>query len=543
MTIPDLYLGVDVGTGSARAGVFTASGTMLASAAHPIKLWRLGENSVEQSADDIWNAVCHAVKEAVRQSGATADQVKGIGFDATCSLVVVGPSDDPLTASLSGDPARNVIVWMDHRAQAQADRINAVGGRPLAFVGQRISPEMQLPKLLWLQENLPDSFARAAAFMDLTDYLTWRATGSQTRSTCTVTCKWTYLPHLGGWDRAFLDQIGLGQLAERDFARIGTNVAALGAPLGQGLRQSAANALRLRQGTPVGAGMIDAHAGGLGSLPVDAATDGPQVAYVFGTSACLMASTDTPVQVPGVWGPYWSAMSPDRWLLEGGQSAAGAAIDQVLRAHPAWATASDAATAQGQDVLAWLEQRIRLRHPTLSAAAIDAARMHSLLDFAGNRSPYADPAARGLLSGLGFSDDVRSLEHTYIAALLGVAYGARHILAALTTAGVPTSRIVISGGAAKSALVRQLLADATGLPVARPIATEPVLLGAAMLGAVAAGAKSTLTMARNDMVSIKDISWPDPNMADFHHWKFGAYRTLQDTERRLWAEYEALSHC
>ena len=535
MTAEDLFLGVDVGTGSARAGLFTASGQLLASAAHPIRLWRDGEHVVEQSADDIWGAVCRAVTEAAALAGADPRQIKGIGFDATCSLVIVGPEGQPLTASLTGDPARDVIVWMDHRAAAQAARINAIGGAPLAYVGNSISPEMQLPKLLWLQENLPDSFARAAAFMDLTDYLTWRATGSLVRSSCTVTCKWTYLPHAGGWDADFLNSIGLSDLTGHDFARIGASIAAPGTPLGQGLQNAAARDFGVLPGTPVGAGLIDAHAGGLGSLPADGGI-ASQVAYIFGTSACLMASTSVAVHVPGIWGPYWSAMLPDTWLLEGGQTAAGAAIDFVLKAHPAWGRACEMAAAEGVSLLPWLEQRVALRHPTLGTAAQDAARLHFIVDFAGNRAPFADPTARAILAGQSLTDSLISLEKTYVAALLGLAYGARHMLAELDAAGVSAAQIVISGGAAKSPLVRQVLADATGLPVAQAATAEPVLLGAAMLGAVAAGAKPDLTRARKDMVTLDTTAFPDPAMTPFHRWKFHAYRTLQDTERQLWAD-------
>ena len=538
MSSDDLFLGVDVGTGSARAGLFTASGDMVVSAAHPISLWRDGENIVEQSTDDIWMAVCQSVGEVIGQSGVEKRRIKGIGFAATCSLVVLGPDHEPLTASLTGDTARNVIVWMDHRAEEQANRINAIGGAPLAYVGNCISPEMELPKLLWLKENLPDSFARASAFMDLTDYLTWRATGSVARSSCTVTCKWTYLPHLGGWDVGFLEKIGLGSLADHDFARIGAEVVAPGAALGQGLSPGAAHDFGLLPGVAVAAGLIDAHAGGLGSLPKQAGVSA--VAYVFGTSACLMASSSGEVRVPGIWGPYWSAMLPDVWLLEGGQTTAGAAIDFVLRAHPAWGAGWDAAKAEGLGLLPWLEHRVLARHPAISPAACEVARMHSILDFAGNRSPLADPSARGLVTGISLSDDFLSLERSYIAAVLGVAYGARYIFATLAAAGLRPDQIVISGGAAKSAVVRQLLADATGLPVARATSAEPVLLGAAMLGAVASGAKAGLPDARKHMVRLKDVVHPDPGMTRFHDWKFGAYRTLQNAERQLWADYETL---
>ena len=141
----------------------------------------------------------------------------GIGFDATCSLVVLGAGGVPLAVGPSDDPARNIIVWMDHRAVRQAERINATGHDVLNYVGGVISPEMETPKLLWLRENRPATFDAAHDFFDLADFLTWKASGSRARSTCTVTCKWTYLAHEKRWDAGYFQQIGLGVLADEGF--------------------------------------------------------------------------------------------------------------------------------------------------------------------------------------------------------------------------------------------------------------------------------------------------------------------------------------
>ena len=196
------FIGVDVGTGSARAGVFTADGGMLASAKADINLWREATDIAEQSSTDIWRAVCACVRQAVGEAGIPPSSVAGIGFDATCSLVVVGTGGHPIAIGPSGDPDRNIIVWMDHRAADQARRINAGAEEVLRYVGGTISPEMETPKLLWLAENMPETFASAWQFFDLTDFLTWRCTGSLARSVCTVTCKWTYLAHERRWDEA-----------------------------------------------------------------------------------------------------------------------------------------------------------------------------------------------------------------------------------------------------------------------------------------------------------------------------------------------------
>jgi D-ribulokinase len=356
-------VGVDVGTGSARAGIFDLAGRMMASAKRDITLFHASGSIVEQSSGEIWNAVCHSVKDALSQAAVSPDQVAGIGFDATCSLVVLGEGGKPLPVGPSGQAERDIIVWMDHRAVAQAERINATGHEVLKFVGGKISPEMETPKLLWLLEHRPKVFAAAWQFFDLTDFLTWRATGDLSRSTCTVTCKWTYLAHERRWDESYFRSVGLGVLADEGFARIGQTVVDPGTPLGGGLTANAAAELGLKTGTPVATGVIDAHAGGIGTVGADGEPEA-NLAYVFGTSSCTMTTTRSPVFVPGVWGPYFSAMVPDAWLNEGGQSVAGAAIEQLLSMHPATPDARHQAEQAGQS-LPSCSPRLRRKRRTI----------------------------------------------------------------------------------------------------------------------------------------------------------------------------------
>lgn len=525
-----LFLGVDVGTGSARAGVFDAGGRMLGTARRDIAIWREGADIVEQSSDDIWAAVVEATRGALAAAGAEPARVAGIGFDATCSLVVLGAGGAPLTVSPSGDPARNVIVWMDHRAIAQAERINATGHAVLRYVGGVISPEMETPKLLWLKENMPQTYAAAWQFMDLADFLGWRATGDLTRSACTVTCKWTYLAHEDRWDPDYFRAIGLRDLPDHGFARIGQQVVAPGTKLGAGLSAEAAEALGLCPGTPVAAGLIDAHAGGIGTVGVEGKPQS-NLAYVFGTSSCTMTSTDAPVFVPGVWGPYYQAMVPGLWLNEGGQSAAGAAIEQLLSFHPAAAEAQAAAAADGLPLPVWLARRAAASVPDLSAAIGLAARLHVVPEFLGNRAPFADPHARAIVAGLGMERDIDSLVALYIAGISGIGYGLRQIIEAQDQAGARVERIVISGGAGALDLVRQLLADAAGRPVVSVTAAEPVLLGSAILGAVAAGSFATLPEAMAAMTR-KDRTYdPAPETRDTHDARFRVFSALQRVMR------------
>ncbi|MBR0714673.1 FGGY-family carbohydrate kinase [Bradyrhizobium liaoningense] len=540
--MPQAYIGVDVGTSSTRAGVFDEAGNLLATARHPIRTWHEAGDIVEQSSSDIWDACAKSVRAAMAEAAIAPEAVKGIGFDATCSLVVLDRDGEAVTVSASGDRQRNVIVWMDHRATAEARLINETQDDVLRYVGGSISPEMEMPKLLWLKRHLRASFDAAGHFFDLADYLTWRATGSLQRSTCTVTCKWNYQAHnakdnAGGWSAPFFQRIGLSEFVTEKYTRIGTEIVPPGTRLGSGLTRVAAADLGLVPGTPVGASLIDAHAGGVGAIGGRDGSGGvtnvcDRMAYIMGTSACIMATTREPCFVPGVWGPYYSGMVPDFWLNEGGQSAAGAAIDHLLKSHPGHAEVSAAARNDGLDIIEFLEKRIIARAGNASRAALLARDIHVLPEFIGNRSPYADPDTRAVIAGLDLDTDIASMERLFVAGLCGLAYGLAEVIEAFAAHGVASRMMIMGGGASRSPLVRQIMADTTGLAVALPQTREPVLLGAAMLGAVAGGAFASIgdTMAR--MSALGRLSEPTAEgMSDFHRRKREVYKLLRDIDR------------
>jgi len=531
------YVGVDVGTSSTRAGVFDETGKLLGLAKHPLVTWHETGDIVEQSSSDIWNACAASVRAAMAEAAIPAAAVEGVGFDATCSLVVLAPDGAPVTVSGSGDPQRNVIVWMDHRAVGEAREINDTGDEVLRYVGGSISPEMEVPKLLWLKRRLRRSFDAAGHFFDLADFLSWRATGSLQRSMCTVTCKWNFLAHEKRWSTPYFQRVGLEEFAAENYARIGTGIIAPGSPIGAGLTQQAADELGLRPGTPVGASLIDAHAGGIGAIGGRLEPGSPvnvcdRLAYIMGTSACIMATTVDPCFVPGVWGPYYSGMVPGFWLNEGGQSAAGAAVDHLLRSHPAHAEASSAARNDGVDVIEFLERRIIARAGSPGAAARLARDVHVLPEFLGNRSPYADPDCRAVIAGLDLDADIGAMERLFVAGLCGLAYGLADVIDAFVAHKVDSNVIVMGGGAGRSPLVRQIMADTTGLAVALPQTQEPVLLGAAMLGAVASGAFGSLGETMASMSALGRLSEPTaPGMAEFHRTKRSVHNLLRTLER------------
>lgn len=170
----------------------------------------------------------------------------------------------------------------------------------------------------------------------------------------------------------------------------------------------------------------------------------------------------------------------------------------------------------------------------LSSAVALAGGLHVVPEFLGNRAPLADPQARALIAGLGMEDDLDSLVALYVAGLCGIGYGLRQIIEAQAAVGAPIERVVISGGAGRRDLVRQLLADATGKPVLATCADEPVMLGAAILGAVASGLFGSVPSAMRMMSQISRTYEPAAGtVAELHESRFLAFKRLQSVAREI----------
>ncbi|PSN39166.1 FGGY carbohydrate kinase domain-containing protein [Blattella germanica] len=430
------FVGVDVGTGSVRAAVVSTSGKLLHVSAKDTKTWSPKAGYFEQSTDDIWQAICHVVKDVTRH--VPREAVKGIGFDATCSLAVIDKEGNPLSVS---NNEQNVILWLDHRAVEEAEYINSLKHPVLKYVGGKISLEMETPKLLWLKKNLREQcWNKAGYFFDLPDYLTWKATGSDSSGN-------------NGWDEKYFNQIGLSDLMENNWKKIGTVVKEPGSPCGSGISPEAAKELGLVPGTPVGTSIIDAHAGGLGMIGCSAGS----VNHEFHTRLGY-------------------------WLSEGGQSATGKLVDHIIDTHPATAAVK---------------------------AKID---IHIWPDFHGNRSPLADPSLLGMYGTLHIIDALRSANHSEIESVL------------------------ICGGLSRNSLFVQTQADVTRLPVLCPKESESVLVGAAILGACAAGAFADIQTAIQEMGGQADIVNPNKEEYRYHEKKYEVFLKMVEHQR----EYKSI---
>ncbi|KAJ5193577.1 hypothetical protein N7449_009719 [Penicillium cf. viridicatum] len=498
------YIGIDVGTGSARACLIDHTGEIVSVASENIGLWQPEQDYYEQSTSDIWRCICLVVRRALDERQVSPSQVHGIGFDATCSLCLFSyESDNPVSVTRPEfNTERNVILWLDHRASKETDTINATGHKVLRYVGGKMSLEMEVPKIPWLKNNMPEETFSQCKFYDLPDALTHIATGGDARNFSSIVCKQGYLPKGvegsdKGWQQDFLSEIGLGELADRGFDRIGGVNGETGRHLNAGelagtLSEKAASELGLCPGIAIGSGVIDAMLGGLALS--DSTLSGrveafSRLAVVAGTSSCHIAMSPKPVFVPGVWGPYRDTIFPDCWMAEGVQSATGQLLKHVLETHPAFKQAQSNSDSQGVNIFGFLNNRLRdLANEKGVSCVADLARHFFFYgDLLGNRSPLADSRMRVSIIGLSSDVSIETLAIHYYGTLEFIALQTKQIVDTMNDSGHHITPIFMSGSQCQNEILVNLIASACNMPVVVPrYIHAAVCHGAAMLGAKAA---------------------------------------------------------
>ncbi|CAG8424079.1 unnamed protein product [Penicillium salamii] len=516
------YIGIDVGTGSARACLIDHHGEIVDVASENIGLWQPQQESYEQSTSDIWRCICLVVRRTLDNKNISPSLVHGIGFDATCSLSLFSAKTDQPVSVTGPDfnTERNVILWLDHRATKETEVINATGHNVLRYVGGKMSLEMEIPKILWLKNNMPEETFADCKFFDLVDALTHIATGGDTRSFSSMVCKQAYLPKgvdgsEKGWQEDFLQEIGLGELGDRGFDRVGGVNGETGQHLhagefAGGLCEEAARELGLNPGTAVGSGVIDAYAGWIGTVGAKVEMDTTRhlingdfvrsgsnereevfsrLAVVAGTSSCHIAMSPDSVFVPGVWGPYRDTIFPGCWMAEGGQSATGQLLKHVFETHPAFEEAQTKAQGLGVNIFEFLNSKLQdLAIERKLPSIADLARHFFFYgDLFGNRSPLADSSMRGSIVGLSSDVSIDALAIHYYGTLEFIALQTKQIVDTMNGSGHQIWSIFMSGSQCQNQILVNLIASACNMPVVIPrYIHAAVCHGAAMLGVKAA---------------------------------------------------------
>lgn len=484
-------MGIDIGTGGVRVGLFTLAGKALVFSTTDVKSHIPGPGMTEQEPLDWWEALVKSTHGALDKSGIAAEEICGVSISSTVStLLLLGEDKDVL---------RPALMWCDVRATEQAERIASTGDPALKYNGYgNMSAEWGLPKMLWLKQNEPENWAKASYICECLDYMSYRLTGCLVSSINPITMRWHYDSRNGGWQTGFLEKIGLEDAPDK----FPEKILELGKPIGEGVTKEAAEALGLYEGMPVGAGGCDAL---LASIGLGITRPG-RVAQTTGTSNLQFTLLEEEVHDPGLYGAFPDITIPGYYGLEGGQTSSGGVIKWFLGNGFADSYKKQA-EEEGCSVLDLLN-RLAEDIPIGSEGLI-------MLEYLqGNRTPWVDSDVRGLLYGL-------SLKHTpahiYRAILEATCYGTALILKAYEK-HIDLKEICLSGGLTKSDLYLRILADITGLTLRIPAETEASCFGAAILGAVAGGAYEDIHTASETMV--KYLHTIEPDMDNHRKYQF-----------------------
>jgi FGGY-family pentulose kinase len=505
-------LGIDYGTGGCRVGIFDRNGAPVAFEAREFPTSFPRSGWAEQDPDQWWDALIGATKRALAKSGVAAEDIAGIGAGTTAATVVAMDEN--------GNHLRPAILWMDVRASDQAKRISETGDPALKYNGfGAVSAEWGLPKVLWLKETEPDTYTRARYIADAGDWLTKKLTGEWTNSINTAATKYYHDRDTGGFPASLYDAVGASDAVDKYPEKITD----LGVLVG-GVTREVAEATGLKEGTPVGQGGLDAYMGALG-LGV---TEPGKIALITGSSHVMIGQAPQPVHGQGFWGSYTDALIPGQYSVEAGQVSTGSVVAWFKNNFAGDAVAE--AKRRGVDPYDVLTE-MALKVPVGSDGLV------VLEYFQGNRTPHTDPYARGMISGLSLG---HGPGHVFRAIIEAICYGTEDIFRTMRAHNFEPRINVVSGGPAKSELWMQLHADVSNVPIGFTKVPEGPVLGAAMLGAIAAGIYADVPTAGREMVHTERVL--EPNRERHEEYRFWVDRYLEAYEAVKDVQHKSVRH-
>ncbi|HUE76175.1 MAG TPA: gluconokinase [Chloroflexota bacterium] len=479
------YIGLDLGTTRTRAVLFDRGGVAVADASQDYPLETPHPAWAEQDPELVYQAALDCLRTVVRDSTISQTDIAGVGLSGTLhNIIAIGDSGEPLT------PA---VIWADTRATREVAEIRRLADAKSLYArtGCPVHPMYPVAKLRWLRQEQPRVFAAARRFASIKDFVFHRLAGSRAVDFSGASGTGMLALRTKTWDDEALGLAGvtadqLGDLVEPTFTRP--------------LTRRMATETGLLAGTPIAIGAGD---GVLSALGTGTLASG-QMTAMIGTSGAVRVVTNEPrVDRDGRTWCYY--LAKDRWV-------AGAAIHNAGMAYD-W-TAEKLLRISADD-----DQD----HARLSSWADDVPPGSGGLIFlpflAGERSPYWNANARGVMFGLSINHDYR---HVIRATLEGVCYRMRSCYQALDEVAGPIREIRAAGGFVHSPLWLQMLSDVFGRPLLVPNAAESSALGAAVVAMLADGTIESLEEV-SQMVSIEQRVHPAPERHDTYNRLYDLY--------------------
>lgn len=500
----DLLLGIDIGTSSVKGLICSSSGQFItqASQEHTLSAPRPGWS--EESPADWWANLTKVVRQCLQHPQVSPEAIAAVGVSGMLPAVVV--VDD------SGQPLRPSMQQTDVRAIEEIEEVSG-GLEPGAFfekTGASLSQQSVGPKLLWLQKNEPDIWARTAKILGSYDFMNFRLTGKYGIESNWALESGLYDVKTAAWSDELLELFGVSR----------NQMPPIHAPheiIGE-ITKEAAEATGLLAGTPVVAGTAD-HVGA--ALAAGIKEDG-DLLIKFGSAGDILYSTEQLVLDPRLYIDYHDI--PGKYLLNGCMATSGS----LLKWYVEQFCQSDAQAAEqaGMSLYQYLDAQ---------AAEVPAGSdgLIILPYFLGEKTPVLDPAARGVFFGMTL---YHTRIHLYRAVLEAVVFGFKHHVEVLREQGQEPLRVVAGEGGARSVLWRQIAADCLGLPVSYLVNNPGASFAAAFVAGIGSGVFHDWNQIAR-FLEIEDTRQPNEENTRIYEKQYRIYREiyhdLKDDFRQL----------
>lgn len=507
-------IGVDVGTSSVRACVTDQEGTVIHSGSSFLTRKHHLEHHefITQSSDEIWNLVKNSIASSLEGIGPNIAKIRGIGVDATCSLVVLQKKAGKLVPYPVDfefqDPDQNVVLWMDHRCAKELEELNEIckNEKFMSKIGGCFLPEMGVPKLKYLIDRIDKDVVSSLVFMELHDYVSIMLKTDGCLDLYNV--QYHTEDHLladialdgstKGWSSRLLNKFGLSALSLDNFQLIGRPESSeaqdyLPVPFSGARVGIVCDSVKTRLGLPsdkdifIGHGVIDCYAGWISTVK-DVNTT---ISMVAGTSTCYLMSNDQEREViAGVWGPFNNFVR-DTFISELGLSATGALIEHLFKTHPLFKELEKQCHLEKISVYDKLDEIIQFMSKEARYPIANYLVRHRFLygEIMGNRTPYSDSRMTGLFIGETADSSVKDLLLKYLVTLEFLALQTTQIVSTFKEGGYDVQQISTSGSQFSNKRLVEMIEALTKLPVVSYESQEPlytVVRGASMIGFAAA---------------------------------------------------------
>ena len=489
-------MGLDISTTGAKALIIDETGGVIAVANTPQPISQPQPLWSEQNPDDWWDGIVKSIRAALAESGLRGDDISAIGLTGQMHGLVL--------LDERGGVLRPSILWNDQRTGAQCDYMTEVIGahRLLELTGNPALTGFTAPKILWVRDNEPDIYAKAAQVLLPKDYIRYKLTDAY--ATDLAGAAGTSLLNVAerAWSKDVLDALDI-PAAWMPPVHEGTQVTSR-------ISATAAAATGLGAGTPVVGGGGDQAAGaiGMGCVTPD------KVGVTVGTSGVVFAPLGSYAYEPeGRLHAFCHAV-PETWHFMGVMLSAAGSLQ--------WYKDTFAADMDYDSLLA-------------EAATVPAGGegLFFLPYLTGERTPHPDPLARGAFIGI---TSRHSRGHITRAVLEGVAFGLKDSFTLIDNVGLPEQfEVRISGGGAKSPVWQQIIADVLGAPLVNINTTEGGAFGAAVLASVAAGVFDDVASACATMIQTGDLV-PVGENAPIYAERYEIYQSLYPILKGTFAE-------